>query len=95
VKKKQEHSSISSEILQSFSLLFQNVRVLELYLLQTLKSNEWMAWWQEQENGVKFQQHNSSSKKDGQMRRGGVFLIALEAKRGQFDACQVLIQGRE
>jgi hypothetical protein len=29
---------------------------------KTLKSNEWVAWWQEQENGVKFQQHNSSSK---------------------------------
>jgi hypothetical protein len=32
--------------------------------------------------GMKFQQHNSSSKKDDQMRRGGVSLIALEAKRG-------------
>jgi hypothetical protein len=29
---------------------------------KTLKSNEWVAWWQEQENGMKFQQHNSSSK---------------------------------
>jgi hypothetical protein len=45
-------------ILQSFSLLFQNVRVLP----KTLKSNEWVAWWQEQEDGMKFQQHNSSSK---------------------------------
>jgi hypothetical protein len=29
---------------------------------KTLKSNEWVAWWQEQESGMKFQQHNSSSK---------------------------------
>jgi hypothetical protein len=44
---------------------------------------------------VKFQQHNSSSKNGEEMRRGGVFLIALEAKRGQLDACQVLVLERE
>jgi hypothetical protein len=41
---------------------------------KTLKSNEWMAWWQEQENGVKFQQHNSSSKKDEEMSEEGSLL---------------------
>jgi hypothetical protein len=39
---------------------------------------------------VKFQQHNSSSKNGQEKRRGGVSLIALEAKRGQFDECHVL-----
>jgi hypothetical protein len=26
------------------------------------RAMNWVAWWQEQESGVKFQQHNSSSK---------------------------------
>ena len=34
------------------------------------------------EGGEKFQQHNSSSKNGEEMRRVGVSLIALEAKRG-------------
>jgi hypothetical protein len=45
---------------------------------------------------VKFQQHNSSSKKDDEMRRGGVSFIPKMAKRGALDGCQVLaIKKRE
>jgi hypothetical protein len=41
--------------------------------------NEWLGG-QEQENGVKFQQHNSSKKIDDQMRRGGVSFIPKNGK---------------
>jgi hypothetical protein len=72
------------------------VRVLELYLLQNPQEqvNEWLGG-QEQENGVKFQQHNSSKKIDDQMRRVGVSFIPKKAKRGAFDGCQVLAIKRE
>jgi hypothetical protein len=53
------------------------------------KVNEWLGG-QEQENGVKFQQHNSSKKIDDQMRGGRVSFIPKKAKRGALDGCHVL-----
>jgi hypothetical protein len=41
-------------------------------------------------SGMKFQQHNSSSKNGDQMRRVGVSFIPKKAKRGALDGCHVL-----
>ena len=79
VKKKQEYSSISSKILQSFSLLTNNKRIVSGWLDGLSKKG-----------GVKFQQHNSSSKNGEEMRRGRVSFIPKEAKRGALDEVQVL-----
>jgi hypothetical protein len=44
-------------------LLIQNVRVLEKYFFQNSQEQvSEVAWWQEQEGELKFQQSNSSSK---------------------------------
>jgi hypothetical protein len=58
-------------ILQSFSLLFQNVRA---------NSQEQVSGWlggKSKRGGMKFQQHNSSSKNGEEMRRGGVSYLYL------------------
>ena len=45
--------------------------------------------------GVKFQQHNSSSKNGEEMRRVGVSFIPKKAKRGALDEVQVSNLERE
>jgi hypothetical protein len=61
-------------ILQSFSLLFQNVRANSQE-----KVNGWLGG-KSKKGGMKFQQHNSSSKNGEEMRRVGVSFIPKEAK---------------
>jgi hypothetical protein len=57
-----------------------------------LKSNEWMARWQEQEESDEKFQHNRVSKRKGEERmRGRVPFIPLEAKGSGLDQCQVLV----
>jgi hypothetical protein len=56
-------------ILQSFFLLPKSERVGVVLPPKTLKSNEWMAKWQEQEDGSEKFQHNSVSTKIGEEKR--------------------------
>jgi len=95
VKKKQEYSSISSKILQSFSINPKWESIGEILLPKLSRAMSWVAWWQEQEGGLKFQQSNSSSKNGSENEWGGVLLIPLEAKWRHLDECQVLVFERE